>query len=167
MQKPKVIIVNEQDEIVGYKTREELNAGDLDKIYRVTALWLTNSKGEILLAQRKLTKKHDPGKWGPAAAGTLEEGDTYDSNIVNEIWEELGLKDLKLTKATKYRVSDYYNYFGQWYTATIDKPAGDFIIQEEEVEQVKWFTREELAQELKNNPQNYLDLSYPLTAFTK
>lgn len=167
MNEPRVIIVDENDEVIGHKTRSELDTTDLDKIYRVTALWLTNSKGEILLAQRALDKVHGPGLWGPAASGTLEEGDTYDSNAAEEAEEELGLKDMQLTKGPK-RYSQGkgrgYRYFTQWYTAVLDKPAADFNIQKEEVEQVRWFTREEIARELRDHPENYLDLSWPLEA---
>jgi isopentenyldiphosphate isomerase len=50
-------IVNLDDEIIGYKERSEITLQD---IYRVSALWIENSKGEILLAQRGFMKKHNP-----------------------------------------------------------------------------------------------------------
>ena len=49
-----------------------------------------------------------------------------------------------------------FNYFCQWYTLTVDKPAEAFVIQEEEVEQVKWFSPDELARELRQHPDKYL-----------
>ena len=91
----KIIIVDEDDNIIGSKERNSIVSGD---IYRVSALLIENSKGEILLAQRALTKKHDPGKWGPPVAGTVEEGETYESNIVKEAEEELGLKNIQIIK---------------------------------------------------------------------
>jgi len=60
MDKLRIVIVNDEDEIIGHKERGTLVKED---IYRVAALWVTNSKGEILLAQRQLGKRHDPGKW--------------------------------------------------------------------------------------------------------
>ena len=78
-----ITIVNEEDEIIGHKDRTSLDH-ETD-IYRVAALWLTNSTGEVLIAQRALSKESSPGKWGPAAAGTVEEGETYESNIVKEV----------------------------------------------------------------------------------
>ncbi len=56
----------------------------------------------------------------------------------------------------KRRVNDEYNYFCQWYTLVVDKPTEDFVIQEEEVEQVKWFSRFELEKELQEHPNDYL-----------
>lgn len=151
--KPRIIIVNDQDEIIGHKERGTISPED---IYRVSALWVTNSKGDILLAQRKFTKSHDPGKWGPAVAGTLDEGETYESNIIKEAEEEIGLKDIKPTIGPKIRETGEHNYFTQWYTLVIDKPAEEFTIQEEEIEQVKWFTRAELERELQEHLNNYL-----------
>ncbi len=151
--KERIVIVNDQDKIIGHKERGTLVKED---IYRVSGLWVTNPNGDILLAQRKFTKKHDPGKWGPAVAGTVDEGETYESNIVKEAEEEIGLKDIKPTLGPKRRISDEYNYLCQWYTLVVDKPAKDFIIQEEEVEQVKWFSRFELEKELQEHPNDYL-----------
>jgi predicted kinase len=90
--KERTIIVNDQDQIIGHKEPGTLLKED---IYRVSSLWVTNSKGDILLAQRKFTQKLDPGKWGPAVAGTVDEGETYESNIIKEAEEEIGLKDMR------------------------------------------------------------------------
>jgi len=95
----KIIIVDENDNPIGLKERGTL---DYDKdIYRVSALWITNSKGQILIARRALTKKQNPGKWGPGVAGTIDEGETYDSNIIKEAKEELGLQNIKPEKWIK------------------------------------------------------------------
>jgi isopentenyl-diphosphate Delta-isomerase len=153
MTKSRITIVNDQDEVIGHKERSTLVKED---IYRVAALWITNSEGDILLAQRQLSKRHDPGKWGPAVAGTVDEGETYESNIIKEAEEEIGLKDIKPTLGPKRRISNEDNYFCQWYKLTTDKPAEDFTIQEEEVKQVKWFSKAELQKELQERPYNFL-----------
>lgn len=153
MMYPRIVIVNEQDEIIGHKERGTLVQGD---IYRVSALWVKNSNGDILLAQRAFTKSHDPGKWGPAVAGTVDEGETYEQNIIKETDEEIGLKKITPIPGPKVRASGEYNYFNQWYTLVVDKPAKDFTLQEEEVEQVKWLSRSELEKELRKHPEKYL-----------
>lgn len=150
---PRIVIVNENDKIIGHKERGTLAQSD---IYRVSALWIKNSKGDILLAQRKSTKSHDPGKWGPAVAGTVDEGETYGQNIIKEAEEEIGLKNIRPILGPKVRMTGEYNYFDQWYTLVVDKSAEEFIIQEEEVEQVKWFTHTELEKELRECPDKYL-----------
>lgn len=149
-----IIIVDENDEIIGHKERGTLLKSD---IYRVTALWVTNSRGDILLAQRALTKRHDPGKWGPAAAGTVDQGETYDGNVVKEAFEELGLAGIRPTKGPRFRVSGEYQYFCQLYLLVVDRPAEDFVIQAEEVAQVRWFSKAELETAMRDHPEQFLD----------
>jgi len=151
--KPRIIIVDENDEIIGYKARGTLKSED---IYRVSYLWLTNTKGQVLLARRAFTKSHHPGKWGPAVAGTIEEGETYDSNIIKEAEEELGLKGFKFTKGIKQRKPGKYDYFSQQYLLTADIEIDQFKVQEEEVAEIKWFSKAELASELKRKPDEFL-----------
>ena len=151
--RPKIIIVDEEDKIIGSKERGTLENKD---IYRSSALWITNSQGHILLARRSLSKSHDPGKWGPAVAGTLEEGETHESNIIKEAEEELGLTHITPEKGLKIRVHSKYNYFCQWYTLTLDKELDAFTLQEEEVAEIKWFSREELTKELDAHPEMFL-----------
>jgi len=90
----KIPIVNEQDEIIKVVDIKDRKPGE---ICRITGLWLTDPEGNILLAQRAFNKKLSPGLWGPAAAGTVEEGETYESNIIKEAEEEIGLAGLKPT----------------------------------------------------------------------
>jgi len=148
-------IVDEHDNVIGSKLRREITTQD---IYRVSALWLTNPRGDILLAQRALTKSHDPGKWGPAVAGTVEEGETYEANITKEVGEELGLSGLDLKPESKLRFQDSggWQYFTQVFSAVIDKPAEEFTVSKEEVARVRWFGRQELERELKEHPEDYL-----------
>ncbi|MEK9182858.1 MAG: NUDIX domain-containing protein [Patescibacteria group bacterium] len=145
----RIPIVNEQDEIIGYKEREEQNPKD---ICRVSGLWLTDKEGNILLAQRALSKKNNPGMWGPAVSGTVEEGETYESNIIKEAEEEIGLKNLKPTPGPKFRRSTNHEYFAQWFTIVVDHDY-PFIKQDEEVEQIRWFTKNEILEFLEEKPE--------------
>src|SRR3989338_1951374 len=114
----KIIIVNDEDEGVGVKDRETL---DYSKdIYRVSALCIANSHGQSLLAKRAYTKKHNPGKWGPAAAGTVEEGESYESNITKEAREELGIEQASLLKKKKLKRDGKHHYLTQWFTCILD-----------------------------------------------
>jgi len=156
MENPKIIIVNENDEVIGHKKREIIESSD---IYRVSTLWIKNSNGDVLLAQRKFTKKNNPGKWGPAVAGTNEEGETYKSNILKESEEEIDLVDFepKLKDTVRVNENNKHNFFASRFLTIVDKDISEFKIQESEVEQIKWFKEEELLEELQKNPSNFLD----------
>ena len=144
-------IVNEQDEIIGYKDGKDK---DLKKdIFRASALWITDRNGDILLAQRSF-KTQGGGLWGPAVAGTVEEGETYESNILKEAEEEIGLVGIKPIIDRKMK-SMNNEYFIQWFTATVDH-SYPFKKQDEEVETLQWFTKEEIVRFLKEKPGMFL-----------
>ncbi|MCK5491238.1 MAG: NUDIX domain-containing protein [Candidatus Pacebacteria bacterium] len=152
----KIIIVDKNDKVIGLKDWEDLKNKD---IYRVSALWIENSKGEVLLARRALSKSHDPNRWGPAVAGTLEEGETYDINIVKEAEEEIGLKNVKFQKGQKSKIMlvGRLRYFLQWYTVKMNQPLEKFKIQEREVAEVKWFSKEEIKKKIEENPDDFIN----------
>lgn len=150
----KIQIVNDQDAIICLKERSELDYKA--DIYRVSALWLTNTKGQTLLAKRAAVKANDPGKWGPAVAGTIDEGETYDSNIYKEAEEEIGLAGEQFTKGPKTLIRHPRTYFCQWYFVTLDRNVDSFVLQEDEVDELAWIDTEQLKQELKSNPDKYV-----------
>lgn len=151
-----IIIVDQNDQAIGLKERSIIDSKK--DICRTSFLWITNSKNQILLAQRKLTKKYNPGKWGPAVGGTNEEDETYESNIYKEALEEIGLKGYDFRKGPKFFIDQPNKRFGQTFYLSVDWQLEQFNIQKEEVEQVKWFDQEELLKELKNNPNNYTEV---------
>lgn len=158
------IIVDANDKIIGYKDRDNVAEDD---IYRVTGLWVENSRGEILLAQRSFLKKNSPGKWGPAVSGTVEKGETCDGNIIKEAEEEIGLKNCEFKKGEKMRATGNHNYFAQWYFTKLDKNAEDFKIDKKEVKQVRWFAKEELKKMIQENPEKVVNGLQQMTSLWK
>lgn len=151
--KPEIIIVDEKDRIIGFKDR---NAIDEKDIYRVSALWITDSEGNILLAKRHRNKINNPGKWGPAVSGTVERDESYEQNIIKETEEELGLKNVFMKVGPKMEIEGNHRHFTQWYYLNSDMPTSKFDIQKEEVEEVKWFSREEMKEKLKSRPEEFI-----------
>ena len=151
--KTRIIIVDKDDKIIGYKERGTLEHKD---IYRVSALWVTNSKGQILLARRHHNKTHHPNMWGPSVAGTVDEGESYEENIIKEAEEELGISGIKFEKGPKKFSTGDYIHFSQWYTVVLNWDINKFKFQKDEVEEIKWFNRKELIIGLKENPEKFL-----------
>ncbi|MFZ2167315.1 MAG: NUDIX domain-containing protein [Minisyncoccia bacterium] len=150
-----IAVVDENDVVIGSKDRTELAPGDL---YRVSALWLTNSHGEVLMAQRAHTKLKDPGSWGPAVAGTVEEDEDYDTNMLKEIQEELGISIPleRLVRGAKTLIrKGESGHFVQWYTSVLDIATSDLVLQKEEVATVAWFTVEELRRKIEETPEEF------------
>lgn len=150
-----IIVVDENDSQIGVIDRDVVDYEH--QIYRVAALWVVNVKGQVLIAQRKFTKKKDPGLWGPSVAGTVEQGETYEQNIKKEAFEEIGLKNVELRPAVKQYVDTPRKYFCQWFIAWVDwVGTANFTIQEDEVEAIAWIKFEDLLQDYKNSPQKYI-----------
>ncbi|KND47247.1 MAG: putative NTP pyrophosphohydrolase [Parcubacteria bacterium C7867-004] len=152
----KIPVVDRDDTVIGLKERDDLTKGDIS---RVSALWITNSKGEYLLAQRALTKRHSPGKWGPAVAGTVEEGETYEINIIKETQEEIGItlsvqELLSGPKVLRKPGTGYY--FVQWYFAVVDKDLSGFTYPENEVTGLRWVSDHELRTNLAGHGDEYI-----------
>ncbi len=150
-----IIIVDENDEVIGFKKRKLVNHPH--EIYRVSALWITNSKNEVLLAQRSLAEDSDPGAWMMASAGTVEEGETYESNIYKEAEEEIGLTGVIFELGPKIRMHGNRSYFVQWFTVNLDISIDSLALNKSEVTAVKWIPLNELVRDVNENPQNYTE----------
>ena len=148
-----VPIVDENDVVIGMKERDALVPGD---ICRVSALWLTNSRGEVLIARRALEKKSSPGLWSCAVAGVVDGDETYEENMIRETQEEIGLTLLpeELTLGIKERRS---RVFLQWYFATKDVAISDLTLQKEEVMGARWISLQELNAWMRESPHEFVE----------
>jgi len=145
--------VDKKDKIIGYKDRSKILHKD---IYRVSAVWITNARGEILLAQRAFNKKHDPGKWGPAVSGTVEKGETYKENAMKEYLEELGIKPNNLEKGIKRFSNGIHRHYTQWFISKIDKKINDIHYAKNEVVGIKWYTKKEILKIYNKNKSYFI-----------
>ena len=59
--------------------------------HRSIHLWIINSKSELLVQKRSLSKKAHPGLWDVSCAGHIESGDTPENTVIRETREELGI----------------------------------------------------------------------------
>ncbi|NND64798.1 MAG: NUDIX domain-containing protein [Gammaproteobacteria bacterium] len=148
-----VSIVDECDSVIGEKPRTQVDYAN--DIYRVSNLWMTNSDGQILLGKRSLAKEKDPGCWGAAVSGTVESNETYHSNIVKEVEEEIGLTGLSLKTGPKQFVNLERRFHIQWFLVDKDVSPDDLVVQEEEVDRVEWFEPEALERDIKTAPERF------------
>lgn len=152
----KIIIVNDDDEIIWFKERTAVLEKD---VYRVSGLRITNLQWDILLAQRAFTKKHDPGKRGAGVAGTNDEWETYVSNIIKEAKEELGLDidESMIVVWKKVKNIGTHNFFCQRFFLTIDKKIEDFVIPEDEVIALQRMSKNELVKKVLAEPEYFTE----------
>jgi 8-oxo-dGTP pyrophosphatase MutT (NUDIX family) len=86
--------------------------------------------GRFWVQQRALNKPNDPGKWDTLMGGMVSAGDTVETALARETWEEAGLHIAEL-QALRYGgrqsncrpssdgASSYMQEFIEWYVATV------------------------------------------------
>ncbi len=150
----KIPIVNEQDEILYYKEREEATQ---DEIRRIVSLYIFNENSEVLIAKRHPSKTIDPNLWGPAVAGTVDEGYSYDETVIKEAKEEIGLTNIKpiLLRKSFYETWNARRWCARYYVV-INSTEREFPLEEDEVPEIKWISLEDLEKWLNEKPQDFV-----------
>ena len=137
-QKELFIIADKDDNIIGYKTREECH-NDKTLIHRAVGVILFNAKGEILFQKRSKTKDLYPGMYAISTSGHVSKGESYEETALRELREEMGIENVTLTFASKHLVvSHEETEMDVLYTGVYD---GDVRFFEEEVESVHYFDK--------------------------
>jgi len=152
----KIIFVDTNDELVGTGTREEAWAKGI--YVRISRAIIKDEKGRILSQHRSALKKSYPNRWTDSASGHVDEGDTYDSAIVRELEEEIGITTA-LTFVGKFKSEDEIDdkkifEFNSIYEGSADSSI-EIQLQESEVSEVRWFEVDELKDLMKREPDMF------------
>jgi len=83
-------LVDEQGAVIGKATRAECHSGSF-LLHPVVHLHLFNTKGELYLQKRSMTKDIQPGKWDTAVGGHVDYGETIEEALFREVREEIGI----------------------------------------------------------------------------
>ena len=86
----KVILVDENDDMVG--TMDKMEAHKQGLLHRAFSIFIFNSKGEMLLQQRSLTKYHSGGLWTNACCSHPMPGEKTQDAAQRRLMEELGFE---------------------------------------------------------------------------
>ena len=86
----KVILVDENDDMVG--TMGKMEAHKQGLLHRAFSIFIFNSKGEMLLQQRAITKYHSGGLWTNACCSHPMPGEKTQVAAQRRLMEELGFE---------------------------------------------------------------------------
>lgn len=145
-------VVDRNDNLLGCKLQRYVDYSQ--DIYRVSSLWLINSKNQVLLAKRA-SHKSNGGLWGPAVAGTVESTETYLSSIIKESREEIGLVDAEFEVGPKIFIDHERKFFAQYFIAHSDKSTEEFKL-EDAIDAVKWVDADWLEKDVRENRESYV-----------
>ena len=82
-------VVDIEDQVVEVRQRGHIHAERL--MHRAIHILLFNSRGELFLQKRSMSKDESPGLWDSSAAGHVDSGESYLDCAIREIEEELGI----------------------------------------------------------------------------
>lgn len=123
---------------------EKIEKGD----YRlVVHACIFNSKGEMLIQQRQPFKSGWSNMWDITVGGSAIAGETSQTAIEREIFEELGLK-INLQNVQPHLTINFDSGFDDVYLIERDINIDSLVLQYEEVQQVKWAALDEILQKL-------------------
>jgi isopentenyl-diphosphate delta-isomerase len=151
-------VVNDKDEVIGTASHKEIYENKLP--HRIVHVLIFNSKGEMLLQKRSATKSFCPNHWCTAAGGHVQSSESYEEAAIRELEEELGISaPVKFMFKTKYyRSADFFKFL-EIFKAVCEGP---FEINTDEVESVKWFSKEKLNEEIANGGLFHPELKFLL-----
>jgi len=141
-------LVNEKGKITGKAPRSVCHSNKA-LLHPVVHMHVINKKGDIYLQKRPGHKTIQPNKWDTAVGGHVEFGETIELSLKREAIEEIGIHDfqpkLMSTYIWKSEVeSEYVFCFTTLYN-------GEFNISKEELEDGRFWTKEEIEKNLKQN----------------
>lgn len=135
-------------------------------VYRlVVHICIFNSKGEMIIQKRNADKPAFPNYWDISVGGSVQCGETSYEGAKRESAEELGF-NLNLNDTRPHFTINFDDGFDDFYIVTnVDKSIEDFIIQKEELSEIKWATKDEIKDLIAKNqfvPYNCIETIFAM-----
>lgn len=160
-------VLNENGEFTGrVESRDVCHKEGL--WHRANYGFIFNKNGDVLLQKRSKNKKLWPDLWDITAGGHVLSGEWGYQALIREVNEELGIvleeNDIKyLVGSTSVNIKgDVINkHFNECYIVTKDIDISKIKLQEEEVADIKWFSKDEILKRIDNNYEGLTDKTGP------
>lgn len=150
-----VVCVDLNDKEIGIA--EKMEAHRLGLLHRAVSVFLFNTKGEMLIQKRALSKYHSGGLWANACCSHPIPGESSLMAAERRLFEELGIKaQLSFRDVFHYRAAvglDLIEHeIDHLFTGLYD---GASRLDPNEVEEVKWMPVSEIISDMAQNPEKY------------
>lgn len=153
-----VVLVDEENNVLGTMPKADVHS-EKTPLHRAFSLFIFNSKGELLLQQRSSKKKTWPLVWSNSCCGHpfLNESniDAAIRRCSNEIGIEIASENIFEASPYRYCFTRFGVQENEICPILVAFYDGDFNLNHEEVEEIKWISWEDWLLEVKENSQNY------------
>lgn len=155
MERNKVVLVDEQDKVLGEMNKMEAHEKGI--LHRAFSIFIFNSKGQMLIHQRANEKYHGGGLWTNACCSHPQWDEDIKESAEQRLQFEMGLQcDLKRVFAFVYHtpvendlIEHEYDHVLVGYTN--QQPIPNPI----EVQAYQWIDKLELLQKIKDQPEAF------------
>lgn len=150
-----VVLVDELDNKVGLM--EKMEAHINPTLHRAFSIFIFNSKNEMLLQQRALSKYHTPGLWTNTCCSHPRDGESLHDATNRRLQEEMGMQcELKEAFSFIYKADVMQGLVEHEFDHVFIGTSDDLpIINKDEVESFRYDTVENIKVDIERNPQNY------------
>lgn len=122
-------------------TRGDKN--DEGYLHLVVHVCIFNAEGRMLIQKRQASKTGWPGRWDVTVGGSAISGESSSEAAERELFEELGVS-VSLDGVRPHLTMNFEHGFDDVYLLEMEVSPEELILQEEEVSQAKWSSKEEI-----------------------
>ncbi len=145
-------VVNERDEVIGQMPRPQVHREGHK--HRSVHVLVFNTRGDIFLQKRSMTKDTFPGAWDSSASGHVDRGEDYDACAVRELREELGL-EVAATPARLFKIAACAQTGYEFVWVYRLESEGPYALHPEEIERGEWFTPARVNEWTAHQPNDF------------
>jgi len=158
-------VIDEQGKNTGEKIEKSKIYNGEDSWHRTIHVMIVNSKNEVLLQKRSNSKRVCPGLWDLSISSHVKAGEECIDAVKREALEELGIniEEENLEYLFELKSDNFedggvvYKEFCNVYILRLDIKLEDMILQEEEVEAVKWMSLNDFAHMVSSKSKDLIN----------
>ncbi len=145
-------VVNERDEVIGQMPRKQVHREGHK--HRAIHVLVFNSRGQVFLQKRSMSKDTFPGVWDSSSSGHLDTGEDYDACAIRELREEIGLV-LAAELKRLFKIGACEDTGQEFVWVYRCESEGPFVLHPEEIERGDWFAPEQVTKWVAEKPQDF------------
>ena len=143
-------VINEKGEYTGkVESRDVCHKEGL--WHKAVAVFIVNSKGQVLLQKRSAKKKMWPNMWDITAGGHVDSG---------EFGIDIDKKDITFigsSISSNIKGDIKNNHFNEYYIVNKDLDESKLLLNEDEVSSVKWIEKDDIIKRVLNHYDGITD----------